>query len=299
MLGEEIVNNYRIINHDSFDFATMSKVGDRDEGEVWMNTYAVEADVRIAFGFIEPHLWAGFSGGYKAIMPGITDIKTISHYHRGDIISHPGSTWGLIEGNPTQEQVRRYGQNLPIEFLINIAMTPERETVAFYCGDPILAHEEGCKEVKKSTMVGFPQRFPIVITTNNGFPLDQNLYQCGKGLSAAAQIVEEGGLIILACACSDGFPHGSNFHRLLTAFDSPQAILDHFQASGKVEHDQWSAHMLVDLLTRNRVMLYSQLADDEVRKAHLIPIHDIEAALATELERIGHDAPIAVLPEGF
>lgn len=299
LLGAEILHSCEVINHVSTDFGTMTAVGERDGGMVYMNKAAVEADIRIAMGFIEPHLWAGFSGGYKAVMPGITDIDTIKHYHRGEIITDSRCSWGRISDNPTQEMIRRYGQLLPIDFLINVSMNHEREIVTYFCGDPILAHEAGCEAVKREAMTGVAQRYPIVITTNNGFPLDQNLYQAGKGLSAAAQIVEDGGMIILACACSDGFPHGSNFHRLLTAHSSPAAILDHLDHQAASQHDQWSVHFLASLLTRYRIVLYSQLSDEEVRAAHLIPTNNIARTVEEELDRIGYHAPVAVLPEGF
>ncbi|RMG24308.1 MAG: nickel-dependent lactate racemase [Bacteroidetes bacterium] len=299
LLGEEIVGRYEIINHNAFDKASMACVGTRDGGEVWMNKAAVEADVRIALGFIEPHLWAGFSGGYKAVMPGITDIDTIGHYHRGEMITDSRSGWGRLKDNPTQELVRRYGQLLPIDFLINIAMNQQRETVAFYCGHPIKAHERGCEAVKENCMMPLKQRFPIVITTNNGFPLDQNLYQAGKGLSAAAQIVAPGGLIILACACSDGFPNGSHFHRILTSHDSPAAILQSLNTPGFQVADQWSVHFLANLLMQYRVALYSMLPEEAVRAAHLTPIDDIGAYVEAEFDRLGRRVPIAVLPEGF
>ena len=299
MLGQEIVDTVRIVNHSSTDFETMKAVGTRDGGEVWMNRYAAEADVVIGMGFIEPHLWAGFSGGYKALMPGIADIHTIAHYHRGEIILDPGSTWGNLEGNPTQALIRQYGSLLPMDFLINISMTRERGIMGYYCGDPIAAHEVGCAEVKRHTMYAVPHRFPIVITSNNGYPLDQNLYQNGKGLSAAMQIAMPNALILQAIECSDGFPNGSNFQRLLFEHDSPQALMETLSAPDSRQHDQWSVQYLVKMMMDYRIGVYSSLSDEEVRKAHLTPIHDIAAAVDQELDRIGRDAPVAVLPEGF
>ena len=299
MLGQDIVDSVRIVNHSSTDFETMKFVGQREGGEIWMNRYAVEADVVIGMGFIEPHLWAGFSGGYKALMPGITDIHTIAHYHRGEIILDPGSTWGQLEGNPTQAIIRRYGSQLTMNFLINISMTRERGIMGYYCGDPILAHEVGCAEVKKHTMYAVPHRFPIVLTSNNGYPLDQNLYQNGKGLSAAMQIAIPGALILQAIECSDGFPNGSNFQKLLFDHESPQALMNTLSAPDSRQHDQWSVQYLVKMMLDYQIGIYSSLTDEEIRKAHLTPVHDIAAAVDKELDRIGRDAPIAVLPEGF
>ena len=179
---------------------------DPDGQPVYFDRDYVQADKRIALGFIEPHLMAGFSGGYKAIMPGIADIDAILRYHNAARIGHPRSTWGVLEHNPTQELIRHNGSLLPVDFCINVTLNRQREITRFFCGDVIAAHEQGAAFCKETTMIACDRPYPIVITTNSGYPLDQNLYQTDKGLSAAAQIVEEGGLIICASECSDGFP---------------------------------------------------------------------------------------------
>ena len=143
------------------------------------------ADKRILLGFIEPHFMAGFSGGYKAVFPGITDLNSIMDYHRAEIIGHPGCTWGNLERNPTQERVREFGAALPVDFLINVTLNEKREITGYFCGDVISAYEHGCAFVKETTMTPVEFPFSLVITTNSGFPLDQNLYQSVKGMAAA------------------------------------------------------------------------------------------------------------------
>ena len=179
MVGESIVKNYKIVNHNSHDAATMKSAGKAADGhEVFYNQDYVEADKRIVMGFIEPHFMAGFSGGYKGIFPAVADIDSIMHYHRAEIIGHPRSTWGVIEGNPTQEIVRRYGSVLPVDFCLNVTQNHKREITRFFCGDVLSAHEQGCAFAKSTAMVAVPKAFPIVITTNSGYPLDQlNLSQ--------------------------------------------------------------------------------------------------------------------------
>jgi nickel-dependent lactate racemase len=147
-------------------------------------------------------------------------------------------------------------------------------------------------------MIACPRPFPIVVTTNSGYPLDQNLYQAVKGMSAAAQIIKEGGLILAAARCNDGFPEHGNFRKLLFEHDSPQAILDTILAPGFSLYDQWEAQVLAMICLKARVGLYSEIPDDEVRRAHLEPVSDITTRLEEELRRIGEDAAIAVLPEG-
>ncbi|HEU0177619.1 MAG TPA: nickel-dependent lactate racemase [Blastocatellia bacterium] len=299
MVGDEIASRYRIVNHNSHDPATLVFVGKTGDGrEMFFNREYVEADKRIVTGFIEPHFMAGFSGGYKGVFPALADIDSIMHYHRADVIGHPLSAWGVTCGNPTQEQIRANGRALPVDFLINVTLNRRRQITGFFCGEPLAAHERGCAVSKSTVMIPCPTPFPIVITTNSGYPLDQNLYQAVKGMSAAAQIVERGGLIVAASKCNDGFPSHGNFKKLLFDHDSPQAVLDTILAPGFSMYDQWEAQLLALIRLKARVGLYSDIAPDEVRRAHLEPVADAGEFIAGELKRIGKDAPIAVLPEG-
>jgi nickel-dependent lactate racemase len=299
MVGESIVKKYKIVNHKSHDAATLKSAGKAsDSHEVFYNKDYVEADKRIVMGFIEPHFMAGFSGGYKGIFPAVAGIDSIMHYHRAEIIGHPRSTWGVIEGNPTQEIVRRYGSVLPVDFCLNVTQNRQREITQFFCGDPIAAHEAGCAFAKATAMVAVPEAFPIVITTNSGYPLDQNLYQAVKGMSAGAQIVKQDGLIIAVARCNDGFPTHGNFKQLLFDHTTPQAMLDTILAPGFSMYDQWEAQLLGIIVLKARTALLSEIPADEVQRAFLEPITDIEARVKEELNRIGQDAPIAVLPEG-
>jgi nickel-dependent lactate racemase len=299
MVGKEVAARYRIVNHNSHDSATMKLAGKTADGrEVYFNKEYVEADKRIVMGFIEPHFMAGFSGGYKGIFPAVADIDSIMHYHRAEVIGSPHSTWGVLEGNPTQQQIRANGSLLPVDFCINVTLNQKREITRFFCGEVTAAHERGCAFSKSTVMVGCPQSFPIVVTTNSGYPLDQNLYQAVKGMSAAAQIVRQDGLIIAASKCNDGFPEHGNFKKLLFEHDSPQAILDTILAPGFSMYDQWEAQLLAIIRLKARTGLYSDIPAEEVRRAHLEPVADIQAFIAEELNRIGKDAPIAVLPEG-
>jgi nickel-dependent lactate racemase len=299
LLGANIAANYRVINHSAQDRSTLELAGsDLDGQPVYFDRDYVRADKRIALGFIEPHLMAGFSGGYKAIMPGIADIDSILRYHNAVRIGHPRSTWGLLENNPTQELIRHNGSLLPVDFCINVTINRRREITRFFCGDVIAAHEQGAAFCKETTMIACTHRYPIVITTNSGYPLDQNLYQTDKGLSAAAQIVEDGGLIICASECSDGFPAHGNYRQLLFDHTTPRDLLSTILSPGFALFDQWEAQIHTGICAKARVALYSTLPAGEVRRAYLEPIADLNAFVAAEIDRAGRDAPIAVLPEG-
>jgi nickel-dependent lactate racemase len=297
MVGRAVATTYRIVNHAAQDPAGLALAGKTPDGRsVFMNRAYVEADRRIVLGFIEPHFMAGFSGGYKGIFPALADIDSIMHYHRAAVIADPRSTWGVLEGNPTQAQIRANGALLPLHFCVNVTLN--RDITAFYCGDVLEAHRRGAAEAKATAMAPSPRRFPVVVTTNGGYPLDQNLYQTVKGMSAAAQIVEDGGYILTAARCNDGFPAHGNFRRLLVEHPTPQALLDTVMSPGFSMYDQWEAQVLAMILVRARAGLHSEIPADDLREAHVEPVPDVSARLAEELGRIGRDAPVAVLPEG-
>jgi nickel-dependent lactate racemase len=294
-----VLERYRIVNHTAHDPATMRPAGQSRDGEtVFLNQEYVEADRRIVLGFIEPHFMAGFSGGYKGIFPAVADIASILRYHDARTIGDARSPWGLLEGNPTQAIIRHNGSLLPLDFCVNVTLNRKREITRFFCGDPIAAHEAGCAFSRETAMAACPRPFAVVVTTNSGYPLDQNLYQTVKGLSAAAQIVAPGGYIAAASRCDDGFPEHGNFKKLLFDHGSPRALLDAIEAPGFSLYDQWEAQLLALVRLKARVGLRSELPAEDVRRAYLEPIEDVGAAVARELELVGKEAPVAVLPEG-
>jgi nickel-dependent lactate racemase len=299
MVGPGVLGRYRLVNHTAHDPATTLPAGTSRDGEtVFLNREYVEADRRIVLGFIEPHFMAGFSGGLKGVFPAVADIASIMRYHDARTIGDPRSTWGLLEGNPTQAIIRHNGSLLPLDFCVNVTLNRRREITRFFCGDPIAAHEAGCAFSKQTAMVACDRAFPIVVTTNSGYPLDQNLYQAVKGMSAAAQVVEEGGYIAVAARCNDGFPEHGNFKKLLFDHASPRAVLDTIEAPGFSLYDQWEAQLLALIRLKARVGLRSELPPGDVRRAYLEPIEDVAAAVAQERARVGVHAPVAILPEG-
>ena len=299
MVGSGVYERYRVINHNAHEPETLAFVGKSSEGrDVYMNREYVEADRRIVLGFVEPHFMAGFSGGYKGIFPAVADVDSIMHYHRAAVIGHERSTWGVLEDNPTQDQIRSNGSLLPVDFCINITLNREHGITGFYCGDVLPAYAAGCEASKAAAMVACEREYPIVVTTNGGYPLDQNLYQAVKGMSAAYQIVAEGGLIICASRCNDGFPEHGNFRKMLLEYSTPEAMLEAINSPGFSMYDQWQVQLFAQILQRARVALLSEIEAGDVRRVHLEPIADITARISEELETIGEDAPIAVLPEG-
>lgn len=211
MLGQDVVDSVRVINNNAFDKDTQVYLGRSSYGaEVYLNKAYVQSDFKIVTGFIEPHFFAGFSGGPKGIMPGIAGIDTIMHFHNAKMIGHPNSTWGLIEGNFVQGEATEITQMCKPDFMFNVTLNGEKEITEYFSGDVIQAHRQGSEYVREHAMAGCDDRFDIVLTTNSGYPLDQNLYQAVKGMSAAHKIVKEDGAILCAVECSDGIPDHGN-----------------------------------------------------------------------------------------
>ncbi len=300
MVGTHVVETVRTINHDARNRSSMTLVGRSSFGyDVYFNTAYVRADRRILMGFIEPHFMAGFSGGYKAVFPGITGMEAILKYHGYENIAHPRSTWGLLEGNPTQAHIRAGGSLLPVDFLINVTLNRDQAITAFFCGEVIQAHEAGCSYSKQCAMAHVDVPFPIVVTTNSGYPLDLNLYQSVKGMCAAAAVTARDGLIVTAARCNHGFPDHGAFKHQLFRFDSPAVGRKAISQPGFAEADQWQSQKLFQVLESCRIQLYSELEPRAVRRAHLEPVSCVREAIDKELRCMGDPhARIAILPEG-
>jgi nickel-dependent lactate racemase len=299
MLGVELVDSVRVVNHNAFDDTRLTRLGRTSYGgEVWINNDYLRAAMRIVTGFIEPHFFAGFSGGPKGIVPGVAGIKTIMHLHNAAMIGHPKSTWALLEGNPVQGEVREAVAMAPPHFMVNVALNTRRQITALWAGDYIAAHEVGCRFVAEHATRPVEEAFDIVITTNSGYPLDQNLYQTVKGMSAAARIVKPGGAIIAVSECSDGLPSHGNYKDLLRMRPTPVELLAMIEAPDFALYDQWQAQSQALVQRIAEVYLYSSLDPATVRDAMLTPIDDIETTLARLIDRYGPETSVAVLPEG-
>lgn len=299
MLGEEIVDTVRVINHDAFDDATLTLLGQTSYGgEVWVNNDYLQADVRIATGFIEPHFFAGFSGGPKGIVPGLAGIQTIMHLHNAQMIGDPRSTWARLEGNPVQGEIREAVALAPPHFMVNVAVNARRDITAVWAGHYLIAHEVGCRFVIEHAMRPVDDLFDIVISTNSGYPLDQNLYQAVKGMSAAARIVRPGGAIMMFAECSDGLPAHGNYKELLQMRQTAHELLEMIEAPGFAMYDQWQAQSQALVQRKAGVYLYSSLDPGMVHDAMLTPINNVDATLNALLAQYGSKARIAVLPEG-
>ncbi len=297
MLGREVPERVQVVNHSATDRAALKRVGRLRSGvDVWLNRRWVEADRRIVIGFIEPHFFAGFSGGAKGICPGVAGLETILHLHGAPLIAHPAATWAEMDRNPIQQGIQEAVAMAPPHFMINVTLTPEQEITGIYAGHYIHAHREGCREVANTATQPVPHPFDIVITSNSGYPLDQNLYQTVKGMSAAARIVRQGGAILITSECSDGIPEHGPYARLLRMRETPAELLEMIMSPGFQMQDQWQVQIQAQIQRKADVYLYSSLPDAQVRSLGLTPVADPSAALSDLISRYG--GRVAVLPEG-
>jgi nickel-dependent lactate racemase len=299
LLTPAVVSSYRVLNHEPENPEALVRMGSTADGTpAWINRHLVEADVRIITGFIEPHFFAGFSGGPKGIMPGVAGLETVMSNHGARNIADPASTFGITEGNPIWEEMRDIALRVGPSFLLNVALNEQRQITGVFAGDLLMAHRAGCAFVKASAMQAVKAPFDLVITTNSGYPLDLNLYQAVKGMSAGARVLNPGGTLLLACECRQGVPSGSSFERLLRESNSPEEILVRLATPGFVQPEQWQAQIQALIQRKARVLLYSSLPEEQVRSAHLTPCRDIAAVVEEFLAARGRSARIGVLPQG-
>lgn len=299
MLGADVVDSVRIVNHDAFDKAGLTLLGRTSYGgDIWLNNAYLDADIKIVTGFIEPHFFAGFSGGPKGIVPGVAGIDTIMHLHNAQMIGDPRSTWARLEDNPVQGEIREAVALAPPHFMVNVAINARRAITGIWAGHYLEAFEQGTRFVAEHATQPVDDLFDIVVTTNSGYPLDQNLYQTVKGMSAAARIVRPGGAIVAVAECSDGLPEHGNFKALLQMRESAQALLEMIEAPDFALFDQWQAQSQALVQRKAEVFLYSSLDSETVRNAMLTPTDDVAATLRELQARYGPGARIAVLPEG-
>ena len=300
MLGDDLVDSYRCLQHDCHDDANLIPMGRTALGHpVRINRYYLEADLRILTGFIEPHFFAGFSGGPKAVLPSLAGAESVFTNHGLAMISDSKATWGVLEGNPIWEEMRDAALMTDPSFSLNVSLNSERQITGVFAGDLLAAHEKGCAFVKATAMVGVDEPYDIVLTTNSGYPLDQNLYQSVKGLSAASKIVKDNGAVIIAAACEDGLPEHGQYAALLRKAGSVRGVIEMISQTGFSVQDQWQVQIQAQIQERVEVYVYSHnLSDEQIVGALFKPTRDIGGTIQKLQQKDGGRSCICVLPEG-
>ncbi len=298
--GDRVCDAERIVVHDCEDASSLRHLGTLPSGgALWLNRHALEADLLVADGFIEPHFFAGFSGGRKSVLPGIAGRQTVLANHCSKFIADPRARAGSLEGNPIHRDMLFAARQAKLAFIVNVTLNPDKTISAAFAGELEQAHLAGCAEMKKGVSV---QAVPaeIAITGNGGYPLDQNLYQAVKGMTAAEACCLKGGTIIMVAGCSDGHG-GEGFFRGLSEAASPQALLRHVLQVPQEETppDQWEYQILARILSEHRVILVTDLCDPQmIRAMHLSHAPTLQEAVSQALADAGPNAGVTVIPDG-
>lgn len=300
MLGSDIASRFRIVQNDSRNPDSFVEVGRASSGyDAFLNREFMGCDLKVLTGFVEPHFFAGFSGGAKAVMPGMASLDTVMRNHGARNIDDPRSTWGVIDGNPLRAEIEGIARMAGRLFIVNVTLNRDKRITGVFSGSLEEAYPRACEFERKQAMVQVEEPFDIVITSNSGFPLDLNLYQSVKGMSAADQVRKEGGAIIMAAECWDGIPDHGSFGKLLTEEKTPDALLSLIRQDGFCRDDQWQAQILARILKRGPVFLKaSGLSNSQIRNAMLEPCNSIEQKLDELIELYGAAASVCILPEG-
>ncbi|MBU2701738.1 nickel-dependent lactate racemase [Sporomusaceae bacterium BoRhaA] len=299
--GEDIVNNEQIVMHVSIDDAAMVKIGTLPSGgPCILNRTAVEADLLISEGFIESHFFAGFSGGRKSVLPGIASYKTIMANHCGEFIHSSKARTGNLKYNPVHEDMLYAAKTASLKFILNVVLDGDKQIIASFAGDLEKAHQTGCNFVEKLAKV---KKIPcdIAISTNGGYPLDQNIYQAVKGMTAAEATNREKGVIIMVAGCADGHG-GEGFYNNLAEAATPEEFLEkaiHTQRQDTIP-DQWTSQILARILSKHHVIMVSDLVDPKlISGMHMELATTFEQALKRAYEIEGEDAKVTVIPDGL
>lgn len=301
MFGSEVMNTVRIDQHVAEDREAHLALGVVPGSDVpaRVDRRFLDADVRMTLGFVEPHFFAGFSGGPKMVAPGLAALETIQELHSAARIGDARAIWGVLDGNPVHDPIRAIASRAGVSFALDVVLDDEQRIAAVFSGDLEVEHRAACEHVRATAMVRVPRPFDVVVTTNSGYPLDQNLYQCVKGLRAAAGIVRDGGTIILAAECADGLPSHGRYADLLGMSAGPADFLDRLARGEIRERDQWQVQVQAEIQVRARVLAYTPgVSPGDLRRAWLEPVGDVEEALRDALAAAGPCARAAILPEG-
>ncbi len=298
LLGDAVYAGYRCLQHDPHDAGNLISLGVTCFNHpVRLNRWLVEADVKILTGFIEPHLFAGFSGGPKCVMPGLAGAESVLTNHGLDMIGHPNANFGITDGNPLWEEMMEMALRLSNVFLLNVTLNRDHQITGVFAGDLRAAHRAGCEFVRQTAMVKADGPYDVVVTTNSGYPLDQNLYQTSKGMRAAQRIVRRGGAILMAAACEDGLPDSGNYARLIAQAGSLEGLHEMLAQPGFAAEDQWQLQIQAMIQDWADVYVYSGgLSDDQIRTALFNPCRSIERAVGDLQAKYGR--LLCVLPEG-
>ncbi len=300
--GIAIYDSEDIVMHDAFDETSMVSKGILPSGgELKINKLVDWTDLIVAEGFIEPHFFAGFSGGRKSILPGICSNDTIMYNHNAQFITHPKSRTGVLDDNPLHRDMLSAAGITGLAFILNVALDSNKRIVAAFAGNPVEAHIQGCEFVKKHSLVP-AVKADIVVTSNGGYPLDQNIYQTVKGMTAAESCVNPDGVIIIISSCVDGHG-GEGFYNWFSDAESPREVMQRIKSIPPSETcpDQWEAQILARILTKcKQAIIVSNHAEPHlIENMHMKHAATFNEALEMADALLGKETEIVIIPDGI
>ncbi|HEX9777461.1 MAG TPA: nickel-dependent lactate racemase [Geopsychrobacteraceae bacterium] len=299
LVGRQIAADYRIINHFSKQQDEMVLVGQVGAGvPAYVNKHYVAADLKILTGFIEPHMWAGFSGGRKSILPGISSVQTLEFMHGPEMVAHPQTAYGVLDGNPFHQAGLEIMAQAGADFIVNVTLDTDKRVTGVFAGHPVRAHLKGVEFLSGHCMKTLDEPLDFVVTTNAGAPLDCNLYQTAKGLSGVSGATRAGGVILIATECLEGF--GSEEYRAVFEHaTSPEAFIEKLMKKEFFMPDQWCAQETYQVMLKNEIWIYTHGIDAEtLERCHFTPVAELGDAIEQLLLRFGPDARWAIVPDG-
>jgi nickel-dependent lactate racemase len=298
--GEKIVEEEQIIVHEAHDDALQSYLGILPSGgELWVDRVAAEADLLVSEGFIEPHFFAGFSGGRKSILPGIAGMTTVLANHCGEFIHSPKARTGILEGNPIHRDMVWAAQKIGLKFIVNVVINGDKKVMKAFAGDCLAAHAAGCDYLNGLCRIDVPMA-DIVITSNGGYPLDQNIYQSVKGMTAGEAAAKEGGVIVMSSSCSNGHG-GEGFYKFMAEMPSAKALYEQLSAVPQAETkpDQWQAQILARVMAHHDVIvLCDECSRGLINKMGMHAVATPEEAMSLAFKLKGKNATVAAIPDG-
>lgn len=301
-LGEDIANNENIYIHDCDDESMLVTLDEKlpSGGDIVVNKIAAEADLLVSEGFIEPHFFAGYSGGRKSVFPGCCSRKAVMYNHNAEFIDSEYARTGNLENNPIHQDMIAAARALGLVYIVNVVINDEKEVLYSVAGDLEEAHETGTEWLK--SRAGVNQTLAdIAITSNGGYPLDQNIYQAVKSMTAAEATLKDGGVIIVAAQSGDGHG-GDSFYQAFVDEPDVEKLYQSFLNTPKEETiaDQWESQILCRVLLKAKKIIYiSDLDDELIETFHMIPAKDLDDAMAKADEIMGKDASVTVIPNGI
>jgi nickel-dependent lactate racemase len=298
LLGGEVFEEAEVVNHDASKLDELTYLGETSWGTpLWVNRRLFEADLRIGCGTVEPHFFAGYSGGGKIILPGVSGVETIYRNHSYGMINHPGSRLGVLDKNIIYKDICEAASMSELDAVVNVVLSFEGEVSKCFSGEPIKTHRSAVEFLERFVKVRVERKADIVVVSGGGYPADRNLYQAVKGMAVGEPLVKDNGVIVLLAECRDGVAH-EHFYQLASKFKDPAALLKYIKEHEPIR-DQWEVQIMARILMKSRIVVYAKgVTAQELENMMLIPASSPEEALEIAFSLTSRDAELLAVPEG-